>query len=109
MLYKKNKIKIMKDIIIKKLNQKDNYKPFVKYLKQYLFKLNENIYNYEKLIYNQSGEIIEDNKYSRKLYLTNNVSESINQKLNFYLPKRATNNKDFVVSVSKVLINNNIK
>ena len=46
---------------------------------------------------------------SFKIYLTNNISESINQKLNFYLPKRATNNKDFVVSVSNVLNNNNIK
>lgn len=55
------------------------------------------------------GEIKEDNKYLKRLYLTNNVSESINAKLNYYLPKRATNNKDFVASISKIIINNNIK
>ena len=106
---KKEKIKDYKDIIIKKLSGNDNYKSFLNYLKNYFFKLNETVYNYEKIIYNQQGDIIEDNKFLNKLYLTNNVSESINSKLNYYLPKRATNNKDFVESISKICINNNIK
>ena len=41
--------------------------------------------------------------------MTNKVAESINSKLNYYLPKRATNNKDFVESISKICINKNIK
>ena len=41
--------------------------------------------------------------------MTNNIAKSINSKLNYYLPKRATNNKDFVESISKIFINNNIK
>ena len=106
---KKENIKYYKDIIIKKLSGNDNYKPFLNYLKNYFFKLNETIYNYEKIIYNEKGEIIDDNKFLNKLYLTNNIAESINSKLNYYLPKRATNNKDFVESILKICINNNIK
>ena len=58
---------------------------------------------------NEQGKIKEDNKFLNRLYLTNNVSESINAKLNYYLPKRATNNKDFITSLSKIIINNIIK
>ena len=35
--------------------------------------------------------------------------ESINSKLNLYLPKKVPNNYSFVNNVSKVLINDNIK
>ena len=39
---KKNKIKELKDIIIDKLKEKNNLKCFIIYLKNYIFKLNEN-------------------------------------------------------------------
>ena len=42
---KKEKIKDSKAIIIKKLSSNDNYKPFLNYLKNYFFKLNETVYN----------------------------------------------------------------
>ena len=47
-----------------------------------------------------------DNTFFHKLYLTNNISEPINAKLNYYLQKKTTNNKDFLNSITKVLINN---
>ena len=106
-------IKKYKEIIIINLQDRENLSKFVKYLKDYLFKLNESTYNYEDLIkykieekkdnnFNENN----DNIYFKKLYLTNNISESINTKLNYYLPKKATDNKNFVDSLTKVLINN---
>ena len=62
-----------------------------------------NGYNYSKII----NEYFEGNNRSiEKLYLTNNVCESINSKINFYLPKKATSNYDFINALTKVFINN---
>lgn len=47
------------------------------------------IYNYDDILnidYNNNT----DNKYLEKIYLTNNIMESINAKINFYLPKKPT-------------------
>ena len=46
--------------------------------------------------------------YLENLYTSNNICESINSKLNYYLPKRTTNNYDFIKSNGKVLLNNKI-
>ena len=52
------------------------------------------MYNYSKLIYiNNKFDI--DNEYMKRFYFTNNISESINQKLDFYLQKRKTPALDF--------------
>ena len=40
-----------------------------------------------------------------KFYFTNNIVENINSKFNYYLPKKITNNVDFVNSISKIIIN----
>ena len=40
-----------------------------------------------------------------KFYTTNNIVESINSKLNYYLPKKSTNNIDFLNSIMKLLSN----
>ena len=37
------------------------------------------------------------------MYTTNNIVESVNSVLAFNLPKRVTNNKDFVKCISKIL------
>jgi hypothetical protein len=42
-------------------------------------------------------------KFLHKLYATNNIVESVNSFLAFNLPKRVTNNKDFVKCISKIL------
>lgn len=80
---------------------------FIKYLKNFIFKLDPSIYNYSKLIeYFQKDN---SNKYLDMLNTTNNICESINSKLNFYLPKKATNNSSFIKSISKVLLNEEFK
>ena len=61
------------------------------------------IYNYDKLInYKKENH---NNKYLEYLYTTNNVVESINGKLNYYLTKGMTSNTNFVNSITKYLIN----
>ena len=40
-----------KEIILKKLRENKKYDKFVLYLKKYIFKLNPNIYNYNKLCF----------------------------------------------------------
>ena len=89
-------IKKYKEIIINNLKDRDNLTKFLKYLKEYLFKLNESTYNYEELIKYKNEEKYQnnyndnnDNIYFKKLYLTNNICESINAKLNYYLPRKA--------------------
>ena len=43
------------------------------------------------------------------MYTTNNIIESIKSKLNYYLPKKVTNNYSFIKSITKVLINDSLK
>ena len=75
-------IKKYKEIIINNLQDRENLSKFVKYLKDYLFNnINEN----------------NDNIYFKKLYLTNNICESINTKLNYYQPKKATDKKILLI------------
>ena len=76
-------------------------------MKNYLFKIEPQVYNYSKLInyYQKANE----NKFLEKIYTTNNILESINSKINLYLPKRATTNFFFVKSLSNVIINDELR
>ena len=100
------KIKEFQKVILEHLKGDKNMTKFIRYLTNYLFKLNPQIYNYSELInYFKS----KDNMlYLQNLYTSNNICESINSKLNYYLPKRTTNNYDFIKSIGKVLLNNKI-
>ena len=40
-----------------------------------------------------------------KIYITNNIVESINSKINFYLPKKVTSNIDFVKTLINLIVN----
>ena len=44
-----------------------------------------------------------------KLYLTNNISESLHSKINFYLPKYSTSFQNFSESMIKVFLDDTIK
>ena len=45
-----------------------------------------------------------------KIYFTNNICETIHSKINYYLPKKSTNIKDFILCLTKIFINcNNIE
>lgn len=46
--------------------------------------------------------------YLLKFNTTNNIVESLNSIFNFYLSKRSTNNRDFINSISKILINSKL-
>ena len=84
-LDKKNIIDF-ESIIIKEISKIKNSSKFINYLKTYIFKIINNGYNYSKII----NEYLEGNNHSiEKLYLTNNICESINAKLNYYLPRKA--------------------
>ena len=83
-----------KEIILKKLCENNKYDKFVLYLKKYIFKLNTNIYKFNKLI--SLSKEKHNNKYLDKLYTTNNIVETINSKLDFYLNKGITNNINFL-------------
>ena len=80
------KIPKFKNIILEKIKDDTNIKLFYNYLKNYLFKLNPKIYNYVDLI----NYFKEDNNnlFLNKLYATNNICESINSKINYFLPKK---------------------
>ena len=101
-----NKIKLFKNIIIKKLDDIGGLNKFKKYLKNYIFKLDTHIYNYNKLI---EYAINNNNKNFEKFYTTNNICESINSKLNFYLPKKVTTVDNFIKSLSKFINNEDFK
>ena len=62
------------------------------------------LYNYEDILNIVSNDN-SDNKYLEKLYLTNNIIESLNAKINFYLPKKPTNNADFINCIIKIIDN----
>ena len=72
-------------------------------MKKFLFILSPKIYNYSELInhFNKNNH----NVFLEKLYTTNNISESLNAKIYLYLPKKFTNNYNFVNSLSNVLCN----
>ena len=65
----------------------------------------EELINYKKINFLNLNEI-NDIIYCKKLYLISNICESINIKINYYLPKKSTDNKDFLDTISKVIINN---
>ena len=94
MLFKKNNINKFKVIIKRELKDKENLKGFLKYLENYIFKLNPNIYNYSDILELYFTNKNENSKFLDKLYLTNNICEAINSSINYYLPKRSSNNSD---------------
>ena len=96
-----NNIDKFKKIIIDNLKKYDKIDNFIKYLNNYLFKLPHQIYNYSQLIKYFAEK--NDLRFINKLYTTNNIVESINSILAFNLPKRVTQNIDFIKSITKIL------
>lgn len=100
---KLNKIKDFQKIIIKKLETNKKLENFVKYLQNYIFKIEPKIYNYSEIIEHFKSD--DNNIFLDKLYTTNNICESLNGKLSFYLPKKSANNYNFVSAISNILSN----
>ena len=103
MFLNKNKLKKFQDIIITEIKKSKELSNLSRYKKQYLFKLINNGFNYDKILKEKYDK--GNCKSNEKLYLMKNVVESINSKINFYLPKRITNNSDFIDALSNIFIN----
>ena len=73
----KQSIKKQQELIIEKLKNNDKLIEFVKYLKKYLFKIDYSLYNYEDYLKNYDLKT-DSNKYLERIFLTNNVNESLN-------------------------------
>ena len=103
---KKSQIKIN---IRKKIESDNKLKPFLNYLNNFLFKLDDNQFNYEDLInyHNKENKIYDNLKL--RLHFTQNIIESLNGKINYYYPKRSTNNVTFINSISKIIMNSILK
>lgn len=39
-----------------------------------------------------------------KFYFSNNISESLNRKINYYIPKKATNCESFYNAIKKIFL-----
>ena len=94
-------IKKYKDFLLENLNKKEKYKSLSRYLKNYWFKKPNNIYNFSEFFKKFKG----NKKYLDKIYLTNNIVESIHGKLNYYLPKHITNSFNFINAINNIFVN----
>ena len=71
-------------------------------------KKNPDLFNYVKILeYRNENE--NNQKILNNFFLTNNICEALHSKINYYIPKRATNAKDFITSLKKIFIYNLIK
>ena len=79
----------------------NKYKTLKNYLKNYWFKKDLHEYNFSEFIkkYKTNKKIFE------KLYLTNNIVESLHGKINYYLPKHTTNRINFINTLKNIFIN----
>ena len=96
--YKSNKTQ--QKIILDKWINNEKFTSFIKYLKNFLSKIDYSLYNYEEIFKLNNKDL--NSKWTEKIYLTNNICESVNGKINYYLPKKSTNNLDFVTWINKL-------
>ena len=107
----RDKIKEYITFIKNQLILDEDYKKLVNYLENNWFNKKVDLFNYSKLLNFISGNKNENNnqKILEKFYATNNISESLHSKLNYYTPKAAINSEQFVSSLRKIFLDNTIK
>ena len=98
-------IEKLKLIILNKLDEHRKYDKFISYLKRTWFKKGRKDFNYSKVIKEYYNNI----KIIDKMYLTNNIIESLHSKINSYLPKHKTTVYNFIKSLENVIFNDTIK
>jgi hypothetical protein len=96
-----NKIDDYKKFLLKELSKNNKLN---NYLKNFWFTKNNKEYNFSEFI----EKYKKDKNKIKMIYLTNNIVESINSKLSYYLPKRITNEYNFIKSINNILINDAI-
>ena len=84
-LFRGSEIENYIKFIISELEKKDDMKKLIPYIKKNWFKKNYEFFYFSELLEKSIGG---DEKYLDKFYITNNISESLHAKLNFYLPKK---------------------
>ena len=103
----KDNLKEYIKFIYEEIGKDSKYKLLIPYLEKNWFSKNPDMYNYSTLLdYKKKSE---KNKYLEKLYLTNNISESLHSKINYYLPKYSTSSQNFSESMIKVFLDDTIK
>ena len=88
----KNRIESYKKFINDKLKNMQDYKEFLKYLNSYWFKKSDNEYNFSDILQKFEGNICNLNTF----YFTNNITESIHEKINYYLPRHISSEYNFI-------------
>ena len=106
---KQKNLKNYINFIIKKIEKVENSSKFISYLKKIWFNKNPDLYNYEKLLNIIKNVKIEDDKVLDKFFATNNISESLHRKINYYLPKNYTTAENFCKAIKKLFLDNLIK
>ena len=81
-----------KKFIIDKLIKSNINKSFIDYLQNFWFKKNISNYNYSYFI----EKFKENDTALKKLYLTNNILESLHSKINYNLPHSIPNKYNFI-------------
>ena len=104
----KNKLNGYIKFIYNKLEKDNEAKKLIPYLKKNWYDKNPDLYNYSSILkYKRDNEGI--NKYLERLYITNNISESLHGKISFYLPKHSATALNFIDAIKKVLLDDKIK
>ena len=95
------------DILKLNLNSKEKYKELYEYINEYYIKKNPKLFNFSFIIdYSKNNN---KENYLKKLYLTNNIEESIHSKIDFYLQKTSTSNNTLINTIEQIFINNQFK
>ena len=94
-----------KKFIIDKLIKSNVNKSFIEYLQNFWFKKNIRDYNYSYFI----EKFKENDAALNKLYLTNNILESLHSKINNNLPHSIPNKYNFIKCMKYILLNDLIK
>ena len=104
---KPKNIKKFSEILKENLNKNERHKKLYQYVYNYYIKKKPEIYNYSFIIDYTKDKSKE--KYLKKLYLTNNIEESMHSKINFYLGKKSTTNNMFINAVQNIFTSDELK
>lgn len=100
-----DKMERYKKFLLENIDKLNKYKEFVSYIKNFWFKRPNEEYNFSKFIH----KYIKNKNALEKLYLRNNITESIHAKLNYFLPRHITNQVNFINSFKNISINDAFK
>ena len=94
-----------KKLILDKLKSLNIDISFIEYLNSYWFRKDIKEFNYSSFI----EKYKENDKALQKLYITNNIIESLNSKINSYALTSNPNKINFINSMKNIIINDTIK